>query len=267
MAILELLRMIFGLILVFFIPGYALTLAFFPRKTEITPIERIGLSFVLSIAAVLLTVLFMDVGFGIETTTENIIIGILLVTAFALTLGNLQIIFIRRYGSIKKEVSSAYKGLGVEEEDKITPKKIEKGEEYRDRDLYKEVKIIKEEVFYTEKDFDKVDTITPVSINLSILKVLRMIFDLILVLFISGYTLTLKLFPKKSDMSLIKRIGISLIPTIMAVLLTVLFMGLGLAIGTTVENIIIVILLVIAFALIICDLQIILIRRYKRIKT
>ena len=59
-AILSALRIIFGLVFLLFVPGYALTLALFPRKEEITLIERVGFAGVLSIVADILTTLFID---------------------------------------------------------------------------------------------------------------------------------------------------------------------------------------------------------------
>jgi len=51
---------IIGLPLVLFIPGYALSYAFFPKKNDIDVIERIVLSFGLSIAIIPLTIFFMN---------------------------------------------------------------------------------------------------------------------------------------------------------------------------------------------------------------
>ncbi len=82
--ILEALRIIAGLILILFIPGYALTWAFFPEKEDITYSERIAYSFVLSISGVMLTVLFIDLVLGIDTTPFNIVITIIAFTLLSL---------------------------------------------------------------------------------------------------------------------------------------------------------------------------------------
>ena len=51
---------IIGLPLVLFIPGYALSYAFFPKKKDIDLTERIALSFGLSIATIPLSVFFLN---------------------------------------------------------------------------------------------------------------------------------------------------------------------------------------------------------------
>ncbi|MHC1567313.1 MAG: hypothetical protein ACXQTD_06285 [Candidatus Syntropharchaeia archaeon] len=56
----------------------------FPKKKEITLLERIALSFGLSMASVLLTVLFIDLALDIPTTPKNITISILSITVVAL---------------------------------------------------------------------------------------------------------------------------------------------------------------------------------------
>lgn len=81
--ILEVLRIVFGFILILFIPGYALTWAFFPRKQDITTNERLALSFVLSIPGVMLSVLFIDLVLGVDTTPMNIVLTILGLTLMA----------------------------------------------------------------------------------------------------------------------------------------------------------------------------------------
>ena len=51
---------IIGLPLVLFIPGYALSYAFFPKKKDIDLVERVALSFGLSIATIPLSVFFLN---------------------------------------------------------------------------------------------------------------------------------------------------------------------------------------------------------------
>ena len=70
----EILRVIFGLALLFFIPGFAATWALYVRKDEIPVITRAGLSFVLSLATVMLSTLFLDNVIGVDTTPLNIVI-------------------------------------------------------------------------------------------------------------------------------------------------------------------------------------------------
>jgi len=49
-----------GLVLVLFIPGYALSYAFFPMKKDLDLMERIALSFGLSFALIPLAVFFLN---------------------------------------------------------------------------------------------------------------------------------------------------------------------------------------------------------------
>ena len=82
--IVELVRVVAGLILILFIPGFALTWAFFPRKGDIDRRERVALSFALSIAGVMLSVLFIDMALGLDTTPPNIIISLVSLTLLSL---------------------------------------------------------------------------------------------------------------------------------------------------------------------------------------
>jgi len=76
---LSLIRMIFGSIFVLFIPGFAWTFAFF-SKDEIDIIERIALSFGLSIALVPLTVFYLNYLLHIRITAINSFAIIMIIT-------------------------------------------------------------------------------------------------------------------------------------------------------------------------------------------
>jgi uncharacterized membrane protein len=82
--IFEILRTIAGLILTLFIPGYALSLAFFPQKQDMDRSERIALSFALSIAGVMVTILFTDLVLGIDITPVSIVLSIITLTLISL---------------------------------------------------------------------------------------------------------------------------------------------------------------------------------------
>jgi uncharacterized membrane protein len=75
-VILEGLRVILGFLLLLFIPGFAITLVYFPRLSEIEFVERLVYSTVLSIGSVIVLVLFMDVFLGINTKPLNIFLVI-----------------------------------------------------------------------------------------------------------------------------------------------------------------------------------------------
>jgi uncharacterized membrane protein len=57
---LSIIQAIIGLPLVLFIPGYALSYAFFPKKKDLDLMERIALSFGLSFALIPLAVFFLN---------------------------------------------------------------------------------------------------------------------------------------------------------------------------------------------------------------
>lgn len=70
-------RAILGFILVFFLPGFAWTLVFFSR---INAIERVALSFGLSIAVVTLSIVALNVLLGVRVTGSNSVLTIIVVT-------------------------------------------------------------------------------------------------------------------------------------------------------------------------------------------
>jgi len=76
-------RIIFGFLLVLFIPGCAISFVFFPRITDIPPVTRIVLSCVISIGSTLCAILFLDIFLGVNTTAFNCTIAILCLSALA----------------------------------------------------------------------------------------------------------------------------------------------------------------------------------------
>jgi len=78
------LRAAFGFLLLLFVPGFTISLLFFPRLTDLRLIERLVYSTVLSIGSVIVIVLFMDVFLGVNTTATNITLFILAFSALAL---------------------------------------------------------------------------------------------------------------------------------------------------------------------------------------
>ncbi len=67
---LPVIRAILGFILVFFLPGFAWTLLFFSGK-QVNIIERVALSFGLSIAVVTLSILALNKLIGVKITGLN----------------------------------------------------------------------------------------------------------------------------------------------------------------------------------------------------
>ena len=83
-------RVILGFILIFFLPGFALSLVFF--KNNINALERVALSRGLSIALVTLAVLALNVMLHVPINGFNALITIFVITFIALA-----IYLIRRY--------------------------------------------------------------------------------------------------------------------------------------------------------------------------
>ncbi len=114
-------RTILGIPMVLFLPGYALIAALFPRKNDLDGIERLALSFGLSIAVVPL------IGLGLNFTPFGIRLVPILVSLSVFTLAMLLIAYIRRsklseeerfevpfsymYSSLKSEIFSSKKGV------------------------------------------------------------------------------------------------------------------------------------------------------------
>ncbi len=73
------LRAIFGFILVFFLPGFAWTLVFFSGK-QVNIVERLALSFGLSIATVTLSILALNKLIGMKITGSNAVLTIIAIT-------------------------------------------------------------------------------------------------------------------------------------------------------------------------------------------
>lgn len=80
-------RAILGFILVFFVPGFAWTLVFF---SQINTLERIALSFGLSIAAVTLSIIALHILFGMRINGTNSLLIIIVITVVALVLYSLK---------------------------------------------------------------------------------------------------------------------------------------------------------------------------------
>ena len=74
---LSVIRALLGFILVFFLPGFAWTLVFFK---QIKVVERIALSFGLSIAVVTLSILALNVLLGVSITGFNSLLIIVVIT-------------------------------------------------------------------------------------------------------------------------------------------------------------------------------------------
>ena len=88
-----------GFIIVFFLPGFAWTLIFFK---QIKLIERIALSFGLSIAIVTLSILALNLLFGIKITGLNSFLIILIVTIIPVACYYLKRPLKNKFGKVNK---------------------------------------------------------------------------------------------------------------------------------------------------------------------
>ncbi len=95
-VLVQIFRTAFGLVFLFLIPGFALTLVIFPRMDEIRLVERVGLAGALSIVADVVTTLFIDLVLNVPTTGLNIFLALLTLTLAALAVWRLEVYFITR---------------------------------------------------------------------------------------------------------------------------------------------------------------------------
>lgn len=68
-------RLVLGLVAVIFLPGYMLHLIFFPRRDDLNGIERVALSFALSIAIIPPLALFLDAAPGLSLALWPIVLA------------------------------------------------------------------------------------------------------------------------------------------------------------------------------------------------
>ncbi|MBU5690253.1 MAG: DUF1616 domain-containing protein [Candidatus Aenigmatarchaeota archaeon] len=95
MEIIEIARIIFGSIFVLFLPGFTWSFVFF-KKGEIDALERIALSFGLSIALVPLVVFYFNFLFKMKINILNVSLLIMLLTSIPLIIINREKFFKRQ---------------------------------------------------------------------------------------------------------------------------------------------------------------------------
>ena len=98
---LPVLRAILGFILVFFLPGFAWTLVFF-RGKQINALERVALSFGLSIAVVTISIMALNKLVGAKITGLNSVLIIIVITIIPVALYYLIKFISRRQGKAAK---------------------------------------------------------------------------------------------------------------------------------------------------------------------
>jgi hypothetical protein len=79
----ESVRVVFSFLLLLFIPGFALSLVIFPRLTDLSIIDRLVYSTVLSISSCIAAVVFIDIVPGLDVTLETFT---LVISVFSLLL-------------------------------------------------------------------------------------------------------------------------------------------------------------------------------------
>lgn len=106
----DLLQIAFGLVVLAFtltVPGYCLTLAFFPKRNELEELERFAFSFVFSITFLPLLVLIENQVFGIPIDAVSSIASVLLFVVLGVgiwkyRIGNNIVIWKYKLEKIKK---------------------------------------------------------------------------------------------------------------------------------------------------------------------
>lgn len=79
------LNIVIGLLLVLFVPGFALSFAFFPKK-ELKRIERFTISVALSISTVPLTIFYLNKFFDVKINLINSVITIIAIAALGVAI-------------------------------------------------------------------------------------------------------------------------------------------------------------------------------------
>ena len=111
----SIIRTILGLPLVLFIPGYVLITALFPKKDDLDSIERLALSFGLSIATVPLLGLLLNFTFGIRLIPILVTLCIYTIVLIFITIyrrkqlpedSRFEVPFYKIYETIKTEVGN-----------------------------------------------------------------------------------------------------------------------------------------------------------------
>jgi len=111
--IIEGLRIVLGFLNLLFVPGFVLSLALYPRFTDLGLIQRLAYSTVLSISSVISLVLFMDVVLGVDTTSQHISFGLGVFTASLLVIWLCEIWYLSSSlpAKVHRKFSGSYQGL------------------------------------------------------------------------------------------------------------------------------------------------------------
>jgi uncharacterized membrane protein len=89
-------RAVFGFLFLLFIPGFAISFALYPRLPDISILTRFALSFVVSIGAVMASVLFLDLVLGIDTTPFSSFLVALVISVAATVIWGIELFVLSR---------------------------------------------------------------------------------------------------------------------------------------------------------------------------
>lgn len=109
-TLLGFLQIIFGFLLVLFIPGFVISFVFFPRITDISPLTRLVLSCMISIGSTLCAILFLDIFLGVNTTAVNCAVAIIFLSALGIIVWWCRRAF-HTFGEKRKKMSAISEDL------------------------------------------------------------------------------------------------------------------------------------------------------------
>lgn len=106
MFIIEVVRAAAGFSLVFFIPGFIASWAFFPRMREISVVERAAFSMVLSLFFSIVPIMLLNYWPGIPVTGLNSLIIILSVTLLLALTAILRVSYLQEPDDLNQDESA-----------------------------------------------------------------------------------------------------------------------------------------------------------------
>jgi len=97
-------KVLLNLAFLMFIPGFAVSLVFYPYLSDITVFERVVFSGVASIATTLVALLLLDVGLGVETGPGITLLTLIIISVAALFLWRLECVLLKKFVNIPSAV-------------------------------------------------------------------------------------------------------------------------------------------------------------------
>jgi uncharacterized membrane protein len=100
-------RIIFGFLLVLFIPGFAISFLFYPKISDISKTIRIVLSCVISVGSTLCVLLFFDIFLGVNMKAVNITLILLFFSALVFIIWGIRQVFYLLMEKRKKRIDAS----------------------------------------------------------------------------------------------------------------------------------------------------------------